>query len=160
MLQTTYQLSVTPGGVPLVIHVSQYDTGSRTLVFELTSESGTLTLPAEALASVRGTKPDGNGFDYEVSRSGTAVTVSLTEQMTAVAGQIPCEIVLYTGTAATTETPASADYTQLATAKFVLAVDRAALDKDTLGSTSVIRQLVDVIDRTDEIIAAAAQSAD
>ena len=44
------------------------------------------------------------------------------------------------------------------TANFILDVERAALDKDTLGSDSVIRELVTVIDRTDEIIAAARQS--
>ena len=155
MISTTYDLNLTPGGVPQVIHVSQYDAASRTLVFNLFSSDGTANLPAGTAAEIRGTKPDGNGFSYAATLSGTAATVTITEQMTAVAGKVLCELVLYKGTPATTESPASQDYQQIATAKFVLRVERAALDKDTIPSESEIRQLVDVIDRTDEIIGAA-----
>ena len=158
MITTTYPLSLSPGGVPLTIHVSQYDTGSRSICLELYDAQGTLQLPSGVKCAVRGTKRDGNGFDYPATISGSAVTIDLTEQMTAVAGKTVCEIVLYTGTAATTETPASSDYTQLATANFILDVERAALDKDTLTSASEIRQLIDVVDRTDEILAGARQA--
>ena len=158
MISTTYELSITPGGIPLVINVSQYDANSRTLVFNLKEADGVVNLPSGVHAAVRGTKPDGNGFDNDASISGSTVTVAVTEQMTAIAGRVFCEIYLYKGTAATTEQAASSDYQQLATANFILRVERAALDKDTLVSGSTIRQLVNVIDRTDEIIAAAAQS--
>ena len=58
------------------------------------------------------------------------------------------EIALYTGTPATNETPASEDYMQLCTANFILLVERAALDKDTLSSESEVRQLVNIVDRS------------
>ena len=164
MITTQIELDVSPGGIPPVIHVSQYDTGSRTLLFNLVSGMGDLVLPQQVHAAIRGRKPDGNGFDYEAEFTAATgntppvVTVDVTEQMTAAAGKAVCEVYLYQGTPATTEKAASSDYAQLATANFILDVERAALDKDALISGSEIRQLVDVIDRTDELIAAAQYS--
>ena len=143
MITYTYDLDVTPGGVPLSVHASQYDGESRTFVFRLFSSAGELSLPAEAGAAVKGTKPDGNGFSYTAEIIGNNVTVVLTKQMTAVAGHVKCEIVVSLGE------------TELATANFILVVERAALDKDTLISGSEIREIIEITDRTDEIIAAA-----
>ena len=131
MITTQIELDVSPGGIPPVIHVSQYDTGSRTLVFNLTSGAGDLVLPLSTQAEIRGTKPDGNGFSYECEISGKVVTADVTEQMTAAAGKAVCEIVIYVGEPAREGAPASADYQQLATANFILFVEPAALDKDT-----------------------------
>ena len=75
--------------------------------------------------------------------------------MTAAAGKAVCEIVLYTGMPAREDAEASSDFTQLCTANFILFVERAALDKDTVKSGSEIKQLITVIDRTDELLAAA-----
>ena len=75
--------------------------------------------------------------------------------MTAAAGRAVCEIVLYTGTPPQEGSEPSEDYTQLCTANFYLMVERAALDKDTLRSGSEIKQLVTVLDRTDELLTAA-----
>ena len=155
MLTSRFEIDVTPGGIPPVVNASQYDAGSRTLEFTLISGTGDFVPPSGVKAEVRGTKPDGNGFSYESRILGRVVTVVITEQMTAVAGKVRCEIALYTGTPATNENPASDDYTQLCTANFILMVERAALDKDTLSSESEVRQLVNVIDRSNEIIAAA-----
>lgn len=164
MINTTYNLDLTPGGIPLVVHASQYDANSRFLVFNLLERDGAAELPAVVRAAIRGTKPDGNGFDYEAVYSAAtevgppSVTVPVTEQMTAIAGRVVCEIYLFIGTPATTEEPASDDYQQLASANFILSIERTALDKDTLLSGSEIRQLIEVIDRSDEIIQAAATS--
>ena len=156
MITTQTELDVSPGGISPVIHVSQYDTGSRTLVFNLIATAGDLILPGGVKAEIRGTKPDGNGFSYECEITGKVVTADVTEQMTAAAGKVVCELVLYTGEPAREGAAASTDFTQLATANFILFVERAALDKDTLRSGSEIRQLITVIDRTDELLAAAA----
>ena len=155
MITTQIELDVSPGGIAPVIHVSQYDTGSRTLLFNLVATAGDLILPNSTHAEIRGTKPDGNGFSYECQIVGKQVTADLTEQMTAAAGKAVCEIVLYTGTPAREDQAASADFTQLCTANFILYVERAALDKDTVKSASEIRQLINVIDRTDELLTAA-----
>ena len=155
MITTQIDLDVSPGGIAPVIHVSQYDTGSRTLLFNLIASAGDLILPVGVRAEIRGTKPDGNGFSYDCLINGKIVEADVTEQMTAAAGKAICELVLYTGTPATTAAEASADFTQLCTANFILYIERAALDKDTLKSGSEIKQLVTVIDRTEELLAAA-----
>ena len=113
MITTQIELDVSPGGIAPVIHVSQYDTGSRTLQFNLIATAGDLILPNGIHAEIRGTKPDGNGFSYICPINGKTVTADVTEQMTAVAGKAICEVVLYTGTPASEDTPASNDYTQL-----------------------------------------------
>ena len=155
MITTQIELDVSPGGIAPVIHVSQYDTGSRTLQFNLIATAGDLILPTGTKAEIRGTKPDGNGFSYDALINGKTVTADVTEQMTAAAGKAVCEIVLYTGMPAREDAEASSDFTQLCTAYFILYVERAALDKDTVKSGSEIKQLITVIDRTDELLAAA-----
>ena len=40
MITTQTELDVSPGGIAPVIHVSQYDTGSRTLLFNLIATAG------------------------------------------------------------------------------------------------------------------------
>ena len=155
MITTQTELDVSPGGIAPVIHVSQYDTGSRTLLFNLVATAGDLILPSGVHAEIRGTKPDGNGFSYDCLINGKVVEADVTEQMTAAAGKAVCEIVLYTGTPPREDAEASADFTQLCTANFILFVERAALDKDTVKSGSEIKQLINVLDRTDELLAAA-----
>lgn len=147
MITYNYDLDLVPGRVPLTIHVSQYDSGSRAIVFSLFSSTGEFVIPAEATAEVKGTKPDGNGFSYEAELSGNTVTINVTKQMTAMAGKAICEIVILHGE------------TELATANFILYIERAALDKDTLISGSEIRELVDIMDNSAEIIAAAHEAA-
>ncbi len=156
LFSSVYDIDVSPGGIPLTIDVSQYDANARMILFNLISRTGVLVLPSGVHAEVRGTKPDGNGFSYDAEISGSQVSVSVTEQMCAASGRVHCELVIYTGTPATEEEEASADFQQLCTATFFLMVKRAALDKDTLKSGSEIRQLVEVTDRTDELLAAAA----
>ena len=156
LFTTCYDIDVSPGGIPLTIDASQYDANARTILFNLISRNGVLVLPSGVKAEVRGTKPDGNGFSYDCAMSGNQVTVQITEQMCAAAGRVYCELVIYTGTPATEAEDASADFQQLCTATFFLMIKRAALDKDTLKSGSEIKQLITVIDRTDELLAAAA----
>ena len=143
MITYNYDLDLVPGRVPITIHVSQYDSGSRAIVFSLFSSTGEFVIPAGATAEVKGTKPDGNGFSYEAELSGNTVTINVTKQMTAVAGKAICEIVIFNGE------------NELATANFILYIERAALDKDTLISGSEIRELVEIMDNSAEIIAAA-----
>lgn len=145
-IRKTYDLDMIPGGVPLVVHVNQYD-DDFTLVFQLYAREGTFTIAAGTTASIRGTKRDGNGYsvDAVLDTENQKVTVKGDQQMTAIAGQQTFELTLWNGTQ------------QLNTANFILEVERAALDKDTLPSGSKIRELVNVIDKSDEIIKAGEQ---
>ena len=145
MVTYTNLLDVTPGSYPVRINLSQYDS-DFTLVFQLFTSTGELTVSPNATASIRGTKKDGNGYSEAATISGNAVTVTGDVQMTACAGENIFELVV------------TLDDKELCTANFILDVERAALDKDTIRSDSKIRELIDVIDRTDEIIAAANQA--
>ena len=142
MVTYKYDLDVTPGGVPVQVNLSQYDQDYE-LRFRLYSRNGMLDIRPGTAVGIRGTKKDGNGYSVNASISGGIVTVSGDQQMTAVAGKQFFELTL---------TNAGKE---LNTANFTVNVERAALDKDTLGSESVVRELVSIADRTDEIIAAA-----
>ena len=146
MIKYTNKIDMVTGGIPVVIHVNQYDS-DFSLVFELYSSDGEFTLESGTTVAIRGTKTDGNGYsvDATIDIPNKKVTVTGDQQMTACAGRNTFELTL------------SKNNKELNTANFILDVERSALDKDTI-SDSVIRELVNVIDRTDEIIAAAGQA--
>lgn len=148
MIECKYDLDVTPGSIPLRIYISQYDQKSRAITLRLFSSVGTFTMPDEAVAEIKGTKPDGNGFSYLAEASGNEVVISIEKQMSVVAGLVECELVI------------TKDEAELVTASFFLVVKKAALDKDTVKSNSEIRELLSVIDRTDELIAAGNKAED
>ena len=147
MIVYRYNLDMLPGSIPVIVPVSQYD-DDYTLVFSLYSSEGEFTIQSGTTAVVKGTKSDGNGYSVDATLNITdkVVTVTGDKQMTACDGKQVFELALLKSGKT------------LNTANFILNVERAALDKDTLGSESKIRELVNVIDRTDEIIAAAQTS--
>lgn len=142
-----FKLDMVPGGMPLTINVSQYDS-DFTFIFELCASTGTFLIPDGSTARIRGTKLDGTVYsvDAVLDASAKTVTVEGKQQITACAGINIFELTIYN------------NGLELNTANFILKVERAAADKDSIASDSVIRELVDVIDRTDEIIAAANQA--
>lgn len=143
-------LDMVPGMVPQVIKVSQYDDDFQ-IVFDLYSHEDTFTVPSGTTAEVRGTKRDGNGFSADCALSSKTVnqttvyevTVTGDKQMTAVSGDQIFEIMLINGTK------------ELNSANFILHIERAAMDMDTIVSDSKIVEAYRITDRTDEIIAAA-----
>ena len=151
MLVRTYDLDVVPGGVPLNIHLSQYDS-DVTLIFRLYSSEGILDVPSTGVtAMIKGTKLDGNGIsadaDYALTDGVPTVTVRVTKQMTAIAGKNTFEVIL---------TATSGNYTySLPSANFYLCIERAALDFGTIESNSEIKEIQGIIDRADELIEAA-----
>ena len=123
----TEMLDVSPGGIPPIIHLSQYDKLTRTIVFNLIDDTGTYAIPSGAIATVRGTKPDKTGFEYEGIISGNTVTVNVQDQMTVCAGRIPCEIRI-----------SGFDGSVLGTANFLLDIEPAALlDNTTISETEL-----------------------
>ena len=111
----TVNLSVVPGSILPVVHVSQYDVGSRTLKFNLVS----YTIPDGATVAIRGTKPDKTGFSYACTVADGGASVVVRDQMTVCAGRVRCELTI------------SQNGTILHTARFVLDVDKAPLDSAT-----------------------------
>lgn len=123
------QLDMSPGAVSPVVHVSQYDS-DFTIVFTLYCTDGTFTLESGTTAEIRGTKKSGTGYSATATVNISAKTVTVTghKQMTAVAGDNIYEITLYKGSK------------ELNSINFVLAVERAAMDQDTVTDETVIRE--------------------
>ena len=88
-------LSILPqGGINPVVRCSQGDVG-RQFQIELYNETMTAkyVLDGTEELSFEGIKPDGNIFQYDITpQSGSTVTISTTEQMTAVYGDVICEL--------------------------------------------------------------------
>ena len=88
-------LSILPqGGINPVVRCSQGDVG-RQFQIELYNEDLTAkyVLDGTEELSFEGIKPDGNIFQYDITpQSGSTVTISTTEQMTAVYGDVICEL--------------------------------------------------------------------
>lgn len=152
MIVRRFKINMIPGGKMAEVALSQYDS-DVTLEFELYASDGTFVVESGTTAVFRGSKPDKNGIsvaaelesiiDPETGKNIYLATVDVIPQMTAVAGRSLYELSLQKGGE------------ELNTANFILDIERAPLDADTLPSESVIRELVDVIDKADEIIAAA-----
>ena len=145
MAQTiTVKLSITPGGIPPVIHLSQYDKTARTLSFLLVDETGTYTVPSGASATIRGTKPDHTGFMYGCTIYGTTVSVAVQDQMTVCAGRVSCELRI-----------AGSDGSILGTANFWLAIEATALADDVPVSKTDLPLVEKAAENIDTATAAA-----
>ena len=141
-------LNLIPGAIPPRISVSQYDDASRSLVFRLYNGAVSFTPGSGTTVQIRGTKPDNKGFEYAASIAGSTVTAAITDQMTAVAGDVRCEIVLKDSTKT------------IGTGNFVLEVERAALGEDTDISETVIPDIIDAAEANAERAEAAADRAE
>lgn len=144
MRTLTQPLNMSPGGIPPVIHVSQYDS-DFTIVFTLFSTVGDFTIESGTTAMVRGTKSSGTGYsaDAAINISAKTVTVTGNQQMTAAAGQNVFEITLYKGNK------------ELNSANFILQCERAAIDMDTITDETVAREL----DNLDQFVTSAENAA-
>ncbi|MBR2706374.1 MAG: SGNH/GDSL hydrolase family protein [Mogibacterium sp.] len=145
MITITTDIDIVSRGVMPVIHLSQYDS-DFTLVFNIYASEGTFSMPSGTTAEIRGTKTDGNGYDAAGTVSGTTVTITGDEQMTAASGKNIFEIALYHSNK------------RLNTINFVLDVERAALDADTITSESVLRELDAIIEGAETATEAAAEA--
>lgn len=143
MIQHRRSLDMYPGPhAPVIIHLSQYDS-DFSLLFDLYSSVGTFTVETGTTVTIRGTKVDGTGYSMNASLSNNTVTVTGDQQITAVSGKQIFELTLWKSDK------------ELSTANFIIDVEPAALDRNTIQSESKIMELLDVTDQADEIIAAA-----
>lgn len=136
MITQTFDLNLIPDSAPVVVHCDQYDKGTGRLVINL--YDGAIAYSPSGTAVIQGTKPDGRGFDYSCSLSGNVVTANLTEQMTAVAGQVRTQIVVTESTGRT------------GTFVFILDVQRSALPTDTDMSESDYQMIEQAIEETQQ----------
>ncbi len=138
MVSYELDLNTKTGDVLPRLHVSQYNKGQAVecLIYDGNSP---IEIPSGATAMVNGTKPDNTGFEYSATASGSTVTFTITEQMTAVAGEVTCEVVIFK------------DEERVGTINFLLVVEPAALADDTVISETDLP----VIQRIPEYLAEA-----
>lgn len=124
MITQSINLNLITGQVLPRVNASQYDNNSRTLTMYLYDGELTFNIPNGVSGYIQGTKPDRTGFQYlaTVTAGSNVATFDITEQMTAVAGDVTCELVLVDGD------------DRIATVNFILHVEPAALSDDTVIS--------------------------
>lgn len=149
MRTITQPLNMSPGGIPPVIHVSQYDS-DFSITFTLFSTVGDFAIEAGTTAMVRGTKSSGTGYsaDATINISAKTVTVTGNQQMTAAAGQNVFEITLYKNNK------------EISSKNFILLCERAALDADTITDESVLKELNAIIEGAETATQAAEDAND
>ena len=133
MITQAYKVNLIPGGYPEIVNASQYDAESRTLNFTVYDGSELFSIPSGSTVTVRGRKPDGTAFVYDCTFSGSVVTVDIQEQMTVLAGMVPCEIRIQKNDAI------------LGTANFNLLVEAGPINENTPVSETDIPLLEEAI---------------
>lgn len=130
MITHARKIDMYPASVPVVVHLSQYD-DDFTLEFTMFSSVGEFTVENGTTAKIRGTKKDGKGYSANATINTTQkkVTVTGNQQMTAIAGRNIYELVL------------TKNDKVLSTANFILDVEPAAMDANTVESESVIQEI-------------------
>lgn len=144
MITQTLKLNLIPGQVLPRINASQYDAGTRTLQMLLYNGDQAFNISSGMSGFVQGTKPDRTGFQYSatVTEGSNVVTLVVTQQMTAVSGEVTCELVIADGD------------DRIATVNFILYVEPAALADDTVISETelpLIEEAAELAQRIDAI---------
>ena len=126
MITQKYNLDLVPSGVPVIVHVSQYDSDSRTIQMDIYEDGVAYEIPSTAIVTVRGTKADNTGFEYTCSADGNRASFLVKEQMTIFKGKVPCELRI------------SNNGNIVGTANFILAVEETPMDSTiTISETEL-----------------------
>ena len=146
MITQSINLNLISGQVLPRVNASQYDSNTRTLNMNLYNGELAFNVPSGVSGYIQGTKPDRTGFQYSatVTEGSNVVTFDITEQMTAVSGEVTCELVLVDGDG------------RIATVNFILYVEPAALADDTVISETelpLIEQVAELAQNIDGYIA-------
>ena len=129
----TINLNLVPGKVKQVVHSSQYDVG-RTFRCNLLNGNTVYTLDGTETIVIEGQKSDNHIFLYNVTNtSSNYVDVTTTEQMTALAGLVDCELRI------------KKSGVDIGTANFWLEVEKAATENGTPSDSdiSALREVED-----------------
>ena len=120
LVNRSFLVNVTPGMMPPIVHVSEYDVGRAYTVSILDEQGNTFTIPSGTTASIEGTLNGAVGFTQSAAVSNNQVSFTLSQSMTAYSGKAWCKIKL------------TQNSQPIQTCAFVLAVDRAGVEADTV----------------------------
>lgn len=153
MITQQVKLNLIPGQVFPRVNASQYDNGTRTLQMILYNGDQVFNIASGMTAVVQGTKPDKTGFQYAatITEGSNIATLDITQQMTAVSGEVVCELVISSGD------------DRIATVNFILFVEAAALRDDTIISETdlpLIEKAAELAQRIDGIAQQVSDDAD
>lgn len=124
LVNSAFTVNVTPGAMPPVVHVSEYDVG-RTYTVTINGENGSaFNIPTGTTATIEGTLDGSVGFTQSATISNNQVSFALSESMTAYSGKAWCKIKL------------TLNNQPIQTCAFVLAVDRAGVEAETVIGAS------------------------
>lgn len=90
-----YNLKLTPsqfGQNSIVVNCSQYDSLFRVIQFNLYNGNAVYSIPEGSVVTIRGTKKDNTGFEYECDYSNNVVTFPIQQQITIFPGKVPAEL--------------------------------------------------------------------
>ena len=139
-----YDLNLIPGSVPQIIKINQYDKGIS-FTFTIYQGDKKFSIPSGAIVALSGTKPDGLGFHYACTFSGSTASVTIGDQVAVLSGNVRAELTITSG-----------DSVRLGTANFTFCVEPAALKDDTAVSDSDFPEIIKAANN----IGAAQKSAD
>lgn len=129
-----FDLDLTPGGAPSILHCSQGDVG-RKFKANLFWDGESFAPGSGVTCELRGKKPDNTVFQYSETIASSTVSFETTEQMTIVSGPVKCELVF------------TENSVVIATANFLLIVEETTFDPNA-PSESEIPGLLDLIEET------------
>lgn len=118
LVHKALRLDITPGVIPQVVNVSEYDE-NREYTVTLIDEGGVYEIPSGTTATVEGSI-GGNAFSESATVSGNTIMFTLSESMTAKAGDVWTKIKLVK------------DSKPIQSCAFILRCDRAGVEADTV----------------------------
>lgn len=155
MITQTYKLNLIPYAQEIVrgvrtpvVTLSQYDTESRLMIFELYVLGNPYPIPAGASGMLTGTKPDGTSIAYAVDLDENSAFLTMPEQVATVAGRYPAEIVLF-----------DANEDRLGSANFDFLIEPSPADEDSIASETDIPVFTEYVAQAAAQAASARQSA-
>lgn len=131
LVEKTFFVEITPGGVPPTVHVSEYDVGRKYTV-GLTDDGEDYEIPSGTTASIEGTIGE-NCFTASATVQGNKIKFQLTEAMTAHRGNAWTKIKLVK------------NGEPVSSCAFILRVDRAGLDLGAIADDDSYAEAVERI---------------
>ena len=147
MLTQRYSIDMVPGGVPLTMHVTQYDAGMTEFVFVPFASSGAIDLSVVTTARIEATKPDRLAVVNNCTYANGEATYLLQEQLTAKEGAVWSKLVLL-----------DANSNVIASKAIVWEVDRPGVTDDATVSESDIPLLREAIEASAESVSSSEES--